>query len=758
LRHNGHLLTPGSLTIHHQLNCLVLIGLLGTTAVGQSNTVPGRTVNLYDVSSPRFWGRAGPAHPNGAIGFTSANYICNPGTVTFPMIGAMNTEHPKFATMVTRLDGDRMVQISDWSYVKHAFGSLNWNVGPCQPCNDPGTWSIMGIGCFDVYDSGTNGNRVYLGPPGEVDPWLGTWDPIGSYFDRGDPDVGPPQNTDGVRSLSSSQINAFDVVKNRVIVQEQDLLVPGALLFYQMHVILEGEDVNNRANNLRSRGLDLTWDGSTWNAANVGASQGGSVLNFWPGATLNLGGNGNDDGRFAVASKVTGPVGGLYRYEYAVHNIDNHRGGASFRIPLSTAVTVQNVGFRDIDANALNDWTFSQTASELSWTASATNPHNWNTIYNFYFDCDTAPGQSSILIDQARLGPGALTVTVASEVPGGIPTATVTPVGTGCDYCNDTFYEFFALPSSMDLSGTSMTMTYNGSQYSVGSGTSSYQAPSGGALSLGDDDETTITLPFALPYPGGTTTQLHVCSNGFISPAASNGTGYAPSIPELLSGSSRWCVWHDFDTGGGGQIRVDSSPSQVNVTWEAVASWGVTGTSTFQFQFLPDGTVHVIYQSMSNVGGSYLVGYSPGGSATDPGGIDLTTAVPAGFTLCAGSNNSISLTTDLPPILGTTIQQIASGIPPGTPFGVHVMSLSQEIPPIDLTTYGMTGCFAHTSPAGSVNEFIVAPGATVQVPFAIPSSSSFTGLRVVGQGYYATGGTPLGITNTNGSVMELAPQ
>ena len=755
MRHNGHLLTPGSLTIHHQLNCLVLIGLLGTTAVGQSNTVPGRTVNLYDVSSPRFWGRAGPAHPNGAIGFTSANYICNPGTVTFPMIGAMNTEHPKFATMVTRLDGDRMVQISDWSYVKHAFGSLNWNVGPCQPCNDPGTWSIMGIGCFDVYDSGTNGNRVYLGPPGEVDPWLGTWDPIGSYFDRGDPDVGPPQNTDGVRSLSSSQINAFDVVKNRVIVQEQDLLVPGALLFYQMHVILEGEDVNNRANNLRSRGLDLTWDGSTWNAANVGASQGGSVLNFWPGATLNLGGNGNDDGRFAVASKVTGPVGGLYRYEYAVHNIDNHRGGASFRIPLSAAVTVQNAGFRDIDTNSLNEWTFSQTASELSWTASATNPLDWNTIYNFYFDCDTAPGQGGILIDQARIGPGALSVTVVSEVPGGTPVATVEQIGTSCGSCNgdDSFYEYFGSSGSMDLSGTSMMMTYNGGEYAVGNGSSTYQAPSRASLGLGDDDEATVTLPFSLPYPGGTTTQLRICSNGFISPGSSNGTGYTPSISQLLSGSPRYCVWHDYNTGSGGSVHFEQmSSSLVRVIYHNIANWGGGGSSRFEFRIEDTGNIEIIFDSMSTGGNAYLVGYSPGGGAADPGGIDLTTAVPAGFTVCPAGGTSISLTTDLPPYLGTTIQQITSGIPSGTTFSIHVMALSQAIPPIDLSTYGLPGCFAHTSPATSVSQFILSPGATVQVPFAIPSSSSFAGLVVIAQHYLNTLG---GLINSNGIKLTL---
>ena len=53
---------------------------------------------------------------------------------------AMLEDHPKFGFMVTRVQNGRMVQISDWSYCKHAFLSLNDNgsfpaicgTGPCQ--------------------------------------------------------------------------------------------------------------------------------------------------------------------------------------------------------------------------------------------------------------------------------------------------------------------------------------------------------------------------------------------------------------------------------------------------------------------------------------------------------------------------------------------------------------------------------------------------------------------------------------------------
>jgi hypothetical protein len=54
---------------------------------------------------------------------------------------------------------------------------------------------------------------------------------------------------------------------------------------------------------------------------------------------------------------VTPLGGGQYHYEYAVHNVDNSRGGATLRVPSTPAAVVTNFSFRDIDNNALNDWT-----------------------------------------------------------------------------------------------------------------------------------------------------------------------------------------------------------------------------------------------------------------------------------------------------------------------------------------------------------------------------------------------------------------
>jgi hypothetical protein len=398
---------------------------LASTLAAQSNAVQGLDGKLYAIGNPTVWGRRGASHPNGELGFSASNTMCNPGQVLIPWYAVPQQDHPKFGFLVARLQNDRMVQISDRSYCKHAFLSLNTNNGVCLPCVDPGTGSVMGLGCSDVYAAGNNADRNYLGPPDEINPWLGTWSMVGSYFDRGDPAVASPANADGSRSPLNM---AGDTVKNRVTIREADL-VTGASYFYQIHLLHEGEPVAARGDNMLARGVAFAWSGTTWSATNVGEAVSGSVLTQWPGASIQLGGNGLDDGRVAVAVKVTGPTNGFWHYEYVAHNVDNHRGVASFRLPVCPSARVRNLGFRDIDQDALNQWSATRNGGEIAFTAPGNNPLNWNTMFNFWFDCDAAPVAGNATLDQARIGPGALNFPVATQTPGILPSVWI---GPGC--------------------------------------------------------------------------------------------------------------------------------------------------------------------------------------------------------------------------------------------------------------------------------------------------------------------------------------
>lgn len=415
-----------------QSKCLLfaIAAVVGVDGIAQSNSRGlGYDGALSNISNATYYGRRGGAYPNGEVGVAFRNELCNPGTIPIEWRAAMQPDHPMFGFLVTKFDGDRIVQISDWSYCKHAFVSLNSSSTCGGTCTQPPAGGAqLGVRCSDAYSAGNNADRYYLGPPEEIDPWLGVWNPVGSYFDRGDPDVGPPGNNNGGRSLSQSQVQAFDSVKNRVTIKEADL-VGATGLHFQIYVIHQGEPVENRGNNIMSRPFGLTWNGSSWSASTTGTATFGSILTRWAGSSLQLGGNGYDDGRFAVAVKVTGPTNGRWHYEYAVQNIDNHRGGASFRVPVCAQATVSNLGFRDIDQDPLNQWIPTRSGGEIVWNAPANNPHNWNTILNFWFDCDAAPVGGNIAIDQARLGAGAATVTVGSQVPG---TLRVYSLGNGC--------------------------------------------------------------------------------------------------------------------------------------------------------------------------------------------------------------------------------------------------------------------------------------------------------------------------------------
>ncbi|MBL8737361.1 MAG: hypothetical protein JNL12_13105 [Planctomycetes bacterium] len=712
---------------------LLSVAALACSLAAQSNVVPGLDGKLEILDNITYWGRRGAAHPGGEVGLSMRNTMCNPGSVSIPWYAQMQENHPKFGFLITRLSNDRMEQISDRSYCKHAFTSASTS-GACGACNGI-SGNQMGVTCSDTYTAGHNAGRGNLGPPHEIDPWLGTWNHIGSYFDQGDPNVGAPGNTDG----NQSNITAGDDVKNRVTVKETDLLTAGAQYFYGIQLIHQGEAVANRWDNIKSRGFVPTWSGSSWSVGNSAVGEAfGSILQHWPGATVNSGGNGNDDGRFFVASKATSLGGGMYHYEYAVHNVDNSRAGATLRVPIDAGVTASNFTFRDIDSNALNNWTAARVGNEIVFTAPGNNPLEWNTIYNFGFDANAGPGNSFVVLDEARVGPGANQVLVGAKAPSGAIFAQATNYGVGCGgapACGGSFYQSFA-SNAFDLSNSGLTITTNGGQSTVGALTGSWITPAGTTLNLGDDTGVLQALPFALPHAGGTTSQLWVNPNGFLDSAGSDNS-YQPTAGGLIAvGKARWApLWRDLNRPAGGTIHFDATAQRVVVSWLNVRNYSGTATVTFQAQFWPNGTVHFIYQTVgAPTNGATVVGYSPGVAAVDPGGTDLSVAIGSGFAPCAPIGPavpSLAFTALNRPVLGTTVNLEISNALPGTQVGALVLSLTKVFPGIDLTSSGMPGCFQYVT-LEAIAMFPMGPGSAT-LPWALPSTPSLAGTLVFGQ-------------------------
>ncbi|MEO6710735.1 MAG: hypothetical protein ABI054_10155, partial [Planctomycetota bacterium] len=180
----------------------------------------------------------------------------------------------------------------------------------------------------------------------------------------------------------------------------------------------------------------------------------GSVLRRWAGSTLDSGANIPDDGRVYVASKVSGPTVGNYHYEYAFHNRDNLRGVGAIHIPLNPAASISNLGFSDIDGLPGTDWSIVVTGSEIT-ISTPNNPLAWNTIYNVWFDTDTAPLPDTLTLDEFAAGPGAPSFGVTSVAPKG---------GQACNfalanYCTAKFNSLFCLPAISGIGIPSATQS-----------------------------------------------------------------------------------------------------------------------------------------------------------------------------------------------------------------------------------------------------------------------------------------------------------
>lgn len=395
----------------------VLLSLSMTVDVAQAqpNLRPGTDVELGILGTAVNQGHIG-SFPNGEMALSMATTSCNAGSVNVPWLAAMNPDHPFIAFMATRETAGRMVQISNRSFLKHGFFALSNS--QCTPCQNSSNGTFLGVGCSDTYSVQNNANNDFLAPADEVDPWTGAWAPVCSFFDQGQPPVNPPNDCNGIKS----NINPPDSLGNRVRIQDVDLDSPGSTFYYQAHYVIIGEPEADRENNLASRRMVPNWTGSQWQISvpsSGNAQVQGSILRQWTGATVNSVTNGLDDGRVYLAYRTQDNGNGTHRYEYAIHNRDNDRGIKSLRIPVPAGVTLTNVGFHDVDDDAGNDWSFTQSGTEAVFSTT-TNPVRWNTIYNVWFDADAAPSSCDLAtMEQFDAGPGAPSMMIDAISPGG---------------------------------------------------------------------------------------------------------------------------------------------------------------------------------------------------------------------------------------------------------------------------------------------------------------------------------------------------
>jgi hypothetical protein len=416
---------------------------------------PGPDIITGDVNELAQYGSSG-----GQVGLGVSTTSCNAGNVPVDFFALPNTDHPIIPHNLYRMSGgsgndDRFEQIGQ-SWVKHTFGADQFDV--CFGCQPGGNFTHLGVGCSDTYASFQNAAQGDLGSRALVNPFTGVF-----------------QST-----ANNHAGHSHTGTSHRILVEGSDLnttMNPGATYYVEVQYISPHEYVwcqahpgeCNMYNNASYNQFTVT--GTTSFVFNeVGpAVRMAAAINAWPGATIRpIEPEPGVDGRAFIAYKVTGPVAGVYHYEYALYNENLDRAIQSFSIPLGCAITLSNLGFHAPlnHPGFPNDgtqggagfsnaaWTSNQTTDALSWGSETfaqnqnANAIRWGTLYNFRFDSDRPPlvtnatmgfFKTGTPVTVAILGPNACNTAptptpgaTATPTPGvtATPNATPTPSGT----------------------------------------------------------------------------------------------------------------------------------------------------------------------------------------------------------------------------------------------------------------------------------------------------------------------------------------
>ena len=296
-----------------------------------------------------------------------------------------NSNHPVIAQNVYRLEDGRFEQLG-MSWLKHGFAALTGDL--CCTCQNPGSGSLLGVGCSDPYSAGLNASQGNLGPRYEVNAYTGAF----AY----------PFDTQGQTGNS---------IYKRIQIENADLdpnTHPSAEIFVEGHYVTPDDAAaGNQFNNASYRPLNVGgMSGGGWNMSLAGNTQREEpAIQAWQAAHPDVrlsNVQAPNDGLMIVGSKATDNGNGTWHYEYAVYNMNSHRSGQKFTVPLGAGANPTNIEFHAPEyhsgepfSNAA--WTPQVFADRIEWSTEtfASNPDanavRWATLYNFRFDSAAAP-------------------------------------------------------------------------------------------------------------------------------------------------------------------------------------------------------------------------------------------------------------------------------------------------------------------------------------------------------------------------------
>lgn len=349
----------------------------------------GPDVVYTDCQSISHYGPVGTTHA-----YSLGSFTCNIGDQNLQW----GSTTPLLAMNAYRLNDGRLEQIG-MSWVKNGTGAAVGN-GCGLPCNGQGG-SVLGAGCLDIYGSGFNGIQGILGPRSDVNAFTGAY----------------PGESGA----------AATAVSERLQVDQSDLTPTTNLYFVEgVYVAPDDAAAGNALNNasykrvsVNPQNFEMSPEGSMFEtipAIYAWADHGLGVGMPDPSVTI-IEADIPSEGRFFLATKVTDLGGGQYRYDYAVFNLNSHQSADEFVVPIAPGTVVTNTGFHDVDYHSgepydNTDWNITVGANSVSWSSPQTFAQNpdtnalrWGTMYNFWFEANSAPVATNVTLGLFRPGP-----------------------------------------------------------------------------------------------------------------------------------------------------------------------------------------------------------------------------------------------------------------------------------------------------------------------------------------------------------------
>ncbi len=367
---------------------------------------------------------------NGVTAYGIGTMACNIGDQ--PALWNRDTnQHPVIAQHLYRLKDGRFQQIG-LSWVKHGFGATNGPVcGPCQPTAER---QRLMPNCADPYSAFLNGSQSSLGPRSQINAATGAFPFPVDYSG-----VGPAEPIIG-RRLQVANAD-LDPAQN-----------PGARYFIEAQYVTPDEHAfGTHTNNSSFREVAITANAGAFSLAFIPGKPTQPqrpALEAWadidPGvaqSTLRIAG----DGEFRLSSRVTRLGPALWRYEYALLNLDSHRNAGGFRVPIvacANASALSSSGPRHHSGEPVSNaaWAGVIASGEIVWSTPedfTENPNTsalrWGTLANFGFMCDRPPVPAAAHVELFVPGSPAA-ISMPAPVPGFL-----------ADFNSDGFVDFFDL-------------------------------------------------------------------------------------------------------------------------------------------------------------------------------------------------------------------------------------------------------------------------------------------------------------------------